>query len=1118
MRRTSLVCLVLLWASCAPGMRNPNFGTLDRNERPFEFEHNIELLEVSNGLKVALIHDERTNLATVDVRYDVGAAEDPAGRAGLAHLVEHLMFEVRGTAGGPTLGEELGEVALYHNAWTSWDYTHYTSHVAIEHLQKAVALEARRLRFRCEDLDDATFEREREVVRAEGREGTSPMADAFLGILGEIYGKDHPYARAITTDEIATVTRDEVCAFVEQYYTPDRAYLVITGPYEPAKISALVGRVFGAIPTKASAPRVTIRGPALDGRVTSHTAPVTRPTALVFLQHPAWGADGTVKFSVGQRGLADGLAKADDEHDWITGTSVWVAGGQRAPVMVATVEVKDASKLRAAADEVFRRTNQLLDGTTREDFSSALGRMTMEYVESWDDLPSRGRWITDFMQYTDHNWFMLKEMRAITDTPWGVAVAQLRGAMTRDRSHVVLLTPSKAVRRAPAAAVPSGSHNLTPWRAPVDVAQADHPAIIEGGAVNATVEEYTLPNGLRVQLAPDPDSPIVDARLIFPVGSAHEPRDRPYLATAAARLLVPYADHRYTRSTFDKLSWSMSHGTEVTESVGETATVISARGLAQWGDWHVWHLSYLLDRGDYDKELLDLIHKLARDRGESEDDEVDPVGQKFLSFLFGAGHPYALPEADRAEAFLRIQHRDLVKWRDDHFRVNGATLIVSGRFDLTAMTTEIEQLFGPLPATAPAPLPEIPHPTPAKGPSWLAVEDTRAVQTSIIIGYSSPSAPGQDEAQHAVLEEMIDDALRDVREGMGASYGVQASYLEMPSGTVLFVKGDVDETKADAVLPYILGRLEAIRAGGDDQRAAFVRARKKVLAAAMGKSGGATAIASQLAAHAAGGHSKSHGEIIASRIAGLTLADVTRVAAADLADVRRVVLVRGKQASVDAAYVAVNATPERMRATEHEGKDADDPDEGDDPDDADEPAPADETSPTGDPDVAGDDGRPHRDADGPRLSVGLPDGELGSDEFGLYYGTTKLTLDEFLDTAGASDVKRRMETRKWMRRGMLGAGALGAAITGVMLLTLDDCDHIGGTADRVECQDRVSTQKSRAVVFFGVSAVLAATGATIGSGVPDNDELRRIATRYNQVVVAPEVTDKGAGLVLSGRF
>jgi zinc protease len=1105
-RPAVVVSSLLLLVSCARWAREPRFGSLPRDERTFEFKHNIELVEVSNGLKVALIHDDRTNLATVDVRYAVGAAEDPPGKTGMAHLVEHLVFELRNEPGGPTLGEELGELALYSNAWTSWDYTHYSTQVPIEHLADAIRLEARRMRAPCDQLDQATFERERDVVRNEARERISPATEAMQSILTEVYGKEHPYTRPLTSDDVVSVTREEVCAFIETNYTPDRAYLVITGPYDVTETKRMLGRSFGPIIRTSGGPRMAIGKPVLDGKTTRRTAPVTHPTALVFLSHPAWGADGTVKFLLGRQALAAALSNADDENRWITDTSVYVEGGWRAPVLVARVEVDDEERLEDAASEVFRQGGELLKGVGPTGLSSVIGTMATSYVESWDDLPNRGEWIADFMQYTDHHSFMLKDMHAIFDTNWPIAIQQLRGTMSADRSHVVLLTPGGTGARAKATALPSGSHNLTPWRAPVDPAEADRPVEIEGSLARANIEEYTLANGLIVQLAPDPDSPMIDARLVFPVGRAHEPIDRPYLATAAAKLLRRDYEGYYNAHTYEKLEWSLSHDTEYWSDVDETATTFAVRGLSQWGDWHVWALSWMLDQGRYNAESIQALHDAARARG-TDDEDIDPALKVFLARLFGAGHPYATPPPDRSDAFLRIDAADLERWRHDHFRARGATLVISGAFDVTAMKREVDELFGPWSGDEPSFVRGVPKPHPAKGPTWLAVDNEEATQTTILLGFAAASHPQRDEAARAVVAEMIEDSLRDIREGMGASYGVHAAYVGGAAGSALRVTGEVDESKTTLVLTSILASLEAIRAGGDSQRAAFVRARKKVLAQAMGRTGGATAIAAELASNAAARQSVRHGNVVATQISSLRLEDAARIAAADLADEHRVVLLAGKRAAIDAAFSAIDVTPERPVPT-------------------DRPKHADEPREPRDEDSTGADARPstmakpapHRPENGPRLSVGVPEGDESSTATGLFLGERKISVDEFLRIAGENEALSSVRSRRWLRQGLFGAAVVGAAASVVIVLTAPGCDNLPTYAQEEQCQRDSSAQKNYAVYTLGAGAILGAIGSQIDSGEPTESELRAIAARYNRVVVAPDVNAKGGGVVISGRF
>src|ERR1700681_3130728 len=54
---------------------------------------------LGNGLEVVVIPDHRTPVVTHMVWYKVGSADETAGKSGLAHFLEHLMF--KGTKKNP---------------------------------------------------------------------------------------------------------------------------------------------------------------------------------------------------------------------------------------------------------------------------------------------------------------------------------------------------------------------------------------------------------------------------------------------------------------------------------------------------------------------------------------------------------------------------------------------------------------------------------------------------------------------------------------------------------------------------------------------------------------------------------------------------------------------------------------------------------------------------------------------------------------------------------------------------------------------------------------------------------------------------------------------------------
>ena len=55
-------------------------------------ELKVQHYRLANGLEVVLEEDHHAPEVAIDVRYHVGSKDDPPGRSGLAHLVEHVTF------------------------------------------------------------------------------------------------------------------------------------------------------------------------------------------------------------------------------------------------------------------------------------------------------------------------------------------------------------------------------------------------------------------------------------------------------------------------------------------------------------------------------------------------------------------------------------------------------------------------------------------------------------------------------------------------------------------------------------------------------------------------------------------------------------------------------------------------------------------------------------------------------------------------------------------------------------------------------------------------------------------------------------------------------------------
>src|SRR5688572_2724316 len=151
--------------------------------------------KLDNGLRFVILPDKNTPMVHVAVRYEVGANEDPPGKAGLAHLVEHMMFQHRPLgADKPPTFELIPQMATGFNAYTTWDQTHYYLDGRAEDVESMLRLEAFRMGQLCETIPPEEFDRELEVVRNEIRQRMgSAEGQVYPQVLSEAYPRGHAY-------------------------------------------------------------------------------------------------------------------------------------------------------------------------------------------------------------------------------------------------------------------------------------------------------------------------------------------------------------------------------------------------------------------------------------------------------------------------------------------------------------------------------------------------------------------------------------------------------------------------------------------------------------------------------------------------------------------------------------------------------------------------------------------------------------------------------------------------------------------------------------------------------------------------------------------------------------
>ncbi|MGO9428151.1 M16 family metallopeptidase [Rhodoblastus sp.] len=215
----------------------------------------VDHFTLENGMKVVVIPDHRAPVVTHMVWYRNGSADDPRGKSGIAHFLEHLMFKGTHNHKQGEFSHVVAELGGQENAFTSYDYTAYFQRVAREHLRIVMDFEADRMTGLT--LTDEIVAPERDVVLEERRmrSETDPAAQLDEAMNAALY-THHSYGVPVIGwgHEIETLDRQDALDYYRRFYTPENAILVVAGDVEASEVERLARETYGKIPARGEPP------------------------------------------------------------------------------------------------------------------------------------------------------------------------------------------------------------------------------------------------------------------------------------------------------------------------------------------------------------------------------------------------------------------------------------------------------------------------------------------------------------------------------------------------------------------------------------------------------------------------------------------------------------------------------------------------------------------------------------------------------------------------------------------------------------------------------------------------------------------------------------------------
>ncbi|MBI5017350.1 MAG: insulinase family protein [Deltaproteobacteria bacterium] len=279
---------------------------------------------LANGLTVLALHRPGAPTVSLQMTFLAGGVDEPSGRTGMAHLLEHLLFKGTTALGtrdwsrekpllaameevGTALDEEVrrtgsGEAApdpakvaalrarlaqlqeehrplvvkdeidaLYarvgatgFNASTAADLTSYTVSLPSNRLELWARIESERMA----DPVLREYYLERDVVAEERRQRSDadPSGRLYEVLLSTAFAA-HPYGRPVIgwPSDVETLELRDTREFFQTYYGPNNAVVAAVGDVDPAAFFALVDRTFGPLPAVPAPRRLITEEPLQPG-------------------------------------------------------------------------------------------------------------------------------------------------------------------------------------------------------------------------------------------------------------------------------------------------------------------------------------------------------------------------------------------------------------------------------------------------------------------------------------------------------------------------------------------------------------------------------------------------------------------------------------------------------------------------------------------------------------------------------------------------------------------------------------------------------------------------------------------------------------------------------------
>ena len=680
-----------------------------------------------NGLRVVLFPDPSKPTFTLNVTYFVGSKHEGYGEAGMAHLLEHLLF--KGTPKHPNIPQLLTERGARPNGTTWLDRTNYyeTMPASDANLSWALAFEADRMVnsfIAQKDLDS-----EMTVVRNELERGENDPHSVLLRRVMSAAFQFHNYGKPTigTRADLENVPIERLQAFYRKYYRPDNAMLVLAGRFDEAQALQLIQDTFGKVlAPKEPLPRTYTEEPTQDGEREVTLRRVGETSALTALYHVPEGAHPDfAAIDVLTEVLGDNpsgrLYKALVETKKASRAGAYNLQLQDPGVLVFSSQLREGQSLEAARQALL----ETVEGASLKPFTA------QEVARAKTALLKQ---IELILNDSERSAIQLSEWAAIGD--WRLLFLhrdRIEGVKPEDVTRVAS-SYLKQSNRTLGQFVPTAKPERAELPPRVDVAAmlqgyTGRAALAQGEAFDpspANIEsrvKRSQVSGLKVALLPKKTrGETVNVALNLRWGTEQTVMGREDAAKAAGALLLrgtKTKSRQQIKDTLDRLK------ARVGVDGGPLGASVSVEVKRENLPEVLRLVAEVLREPAFDAQEFALLQQerlAAMEKARSEPDTQGGYAyRRALGSHYPKGHPYYAPTAEEDLAGLKaVTLKQVRAFHREFYGASQGELAAVGDFDAQQLTTLVNELFGGW--KSPAPYARVPQRFNDAAPQSLALE------------------------------------------------------------------------------------------------------------------------------------------------------------------------------------------------------------------------------------------------------------------------------------------------------------------------------------------------------------------------------------------------------------